>query len=233
MVLPAISEDGLWVHQASAVIAAETHDILELTPEFLMSNGLARSDWECTRAIQNPDDVFIDYASNEYGFIHWRMDERNLWITSRPDYPIDVEIRLNADHIIPVLCRRYLDIVPFLPARQLWFFWDITALVPDPQNWMRNNFLNHHGWTVEFEYATVQPRLEFYVGNIQFSVTVRAERSHRRGEPLDNSITFECYATNQAARRPRDMQSECWQWVERLNVFRRIISHMLRGGRLA
>ena len=229
MVLPPIGDDGLWVHQASSVIAADSHDIWEFTPEFLMTNGLALPDWECTRAVRNPDDVFIQYESDQYGLIHWIIDERNLWITSRPDYPIDVEVRLNADHIIPVLSRRYLDSVPFLPARQIWFFWDISAIVPNPQNWMHNNFLNH-GWTADFEYASVQPRLVFDAGNIQFSVTVRAERSHRRGEPFDNSITFECYATNRAVRRPSALIGECRQWGTRLDVLRRIINHLLLGG---
>ena len=229
MVLPPIGADGLWVHQASAVIAADSHDIWEFTPEFLMSNGLALPDWECIRATRNPDDVFIQYESNQYGLIHWRIDEHNLWITSRPDYPFDLEVQFNADHIIPVLSRRYLDSVPFLPARQIWFFWDISAIVSDPHSWMRNNFLNH-GWTAEFEYASVQPELIFYVDNTQFSIRVRPERSHRQGEPFDRSITFECYATNQDVRRPSELIGECWQWGTRLVVLRRIINHLLLGG---
>ncbi len=229
MVLPSIGQDGLWVHQASAVIAAESHDIWEFTPEFLMSNGLALPDWECVQATRNPDGVVIQYESNQYGLIQWRMDERNLWITSRPDYSIDYEVQFNANHIIPVLSRRYLDSVPFLPTREIWFFWDISAIVADPQSWMHNNFLNH-GWTSEFEYASIQPVVSLYVDNIRFNVTVRPELSHRRGAPFDNSITFECYANNQAIRRPSDLMDECRQWGARVSVFRRIINHLLLGG---
>ena len=38
------STHDLWVHQESAIIGADSHDIWGFTPEFLLSNGIVRDD---------------------------------------------------------------------------------------------------------------------------------------------------------------------------------------------
>ena len=65
----------LWLHQESAILTADTHDVLSFTPEFLLVEGIVPESWLCSRASRAPDEAVIDY-----GPVNWHMTEDHLYI---------------------------------------------------------------------------------------------------------------------------------------------------------
>ena len=42
-----VNENELWIHQESAVISAEFHDVWRFTPEFLLEEEIVSNSWAC------------------------------------------------------------------------------------------------------------------------------------------------------------------------------------------
>ena len=217
---------GLWVHQESVIIAAESHDIWSFTPEFLMSNGFVPSDndWACTRATRSADDVTI-----RYGPVNWWMTESNLWVTSYPDCPIKDDLRFEGDHIVPSLARRYIETVPYLPARRLWHFWRLSVVKPSQDEWMLNTFL-HRGLPTEFQYVTLQPTLGFVANGVLFQISIKTEELSRRNDTFEDSTSFECYASSPSGQGVDSIILEADDWLARLDTFKQAINHLLEEG---
>ena len=80
------SDDGLWIHQESAVISAEFHDVWRFSPDFLLEEEIVPGSWVCHRASRSNDQVSI-----QYGPSHWSMTQNELWISVYPDQALTSE----------------------------------------------------------------------------------------------------------------------------------------------
>ena len=114
---------GLLVHQESAIIVAESHDVWSFTPEFLLANEIVSDDWSCRRATRRQDTMEI-----QYGPIRWYMTESNLWIDLHPGCSIEDRRSMEDENLVPTMAGIYLGKVPYCPVRSLWFYWRISVV---------------------------------------------------------------------------------------------------------
>ena len=190
---------GLWIHQESVIIAAEFHEPWELTPEFLVEKCNVPSTWLCRHSDRSSDQTDI-----RYGPCHWTMDYDRLRVTEYPD-----ELLLPDAGVTPgdseefgsnvsILAHNFLNAVPTLPFRGLWFFWRISAINKEREQWMRDSF-SPSGWPRDMIVASVQPRLTVVVEDGVFDVSVRNEARQRRGRtyriPRPLTATFRAEKT--------------------------------------
>ena len=214
----------LWVHQESAIIVAESHDVWSFTPEFLLVNEIVPSNWTCRRARRTGNSIDI-----QYGPVHWRMTENDLWITHFPDCPIEDRSNLADGRIVPTMAESYLGKVPYSPFRRLWCYWRISAIHPERHRWMLGKFL-HHGLPEEFNLTGIQPSLYFTSESVAFQLTVRTDSIQRQFETVYDSIVFDCYAYGTEEQTVSDMVLETNHWIERRNSLERVIGHLLEEG---
>jgi len=187
------SDDGLWIHQESAVISAEFHDVWRFSPEFLLEEEIVHESWVCHRASRSTDQVSI-----QYGPSHWSMTQNELWISVHPEQALtsdfDVIPEDGGMSQVQVLAHNFLLTIPSLPSRRLWFYWRISAIIPDRNQWMQENFLNRK-WPIELGAITLSPNLLVHRDGIQFDIRVRNETYQRGGVDTPSSITFECFVS--------------------------------------
>ena len=216
------SAHGLWIHQESAAIFANSHDIGSFTPEFLLSSGIVPDDWVCTRATKNSDTITI-----EYGPVTWLMTESVLWITEYPDCSIEDDSRLRSGHYTAALARRYLEQVPYLPAQHSWSFWRLNVINPNSEEWMLSNFLRK-GWPSEFGTPRLEPNLSFIADETMFQMTIKNEEAQRAGETFNDSVTFECFVSNIVDQSVGELAHDTSHWSTRLSTLAQVIGYLLQ-----
>lgn len=214
---------GLWIHQESAIISAESHDIWSFTPEFLLSNKIVSEEWDCTRATRDQNTVDI-----QFGPVNWRMTENNLWITSFPDCPLEEEVEAGLNSLIPVMARSFLVSVPYLPSRRFWYFWQISVVTDSPLQWMLDNF-SPQGWPSEFEVAGLGTDLTLFKDDQVIQINIR-NQSRRRNQVSLDSISFDCYASCGSDLIADDMIEEPERRSTWLQTVEQILDFLLKGG---
>ena len=215
---------GLWVHQESAVIFAESHDIWGFTPEFLFSTEVVPDEWICGRATRNQNTVYI-----QYGPVHWQMTEASLWITCYPDCPWEEELQWEDAPMIPHVASNYLERVPHMPARRLWGFWQVSSVNPNPQQWMVDNFLPD-GFHNEFGPTVLSPQLTFFSDGAVVRISIRVDSAARKGETFENSIMFDCYVNPGVDQTAEEMALETAHWAKWRQTVERSVQCLLAGG---
>ena len=215
---------SLWVHQGSAVIIAESHDIWGFTPEFLLSNDIVPDSWPCSRATRAQDSVDI-----QFGPIHWRMTERQLWISVIPDCPFDDCPQPELGPLFIDSTMKYLEAVPYLPARRFWFFWKISAIDSNRQKWLADTFLRRE-WPVELGVPRIQPLLTSRKDDVVLHMTIKEESAYRKGSLEQDSIVFDSYVYRDVGQTPSEIILETQKWTERLGVVERAIKHLIDEG---
>ena len=228
------SDDRLWIHQESAIITAEFHDVWGLTPEFLSDGSVVPNSWTCVRSSRSPDRVDI-----QFGPSHWSMDKDELRVTTYPDQPLtaeaDITFTASEDDggergpIVPVSAHNFLTATPVLPSRKLWFFWRISALHQDGDQWLRERFLNME-WPDELGTIRPQPRLVISIGELYLEVTVSNEAQQRRHGDTPASITFDCIISRGVDLLVEDMILEVRHRTEWLALVDRTLQQLLDGG---
>ena len=222
-----VNENELWIHQESAVISAEFHDVWRFTPEFLLEEEIVSNSWECRRATRSSDQINI-----QYGPSHWSMTENDLWITEYPDksLPTNVDTASEDDEPgrtnIPVLTYNFLARMPSLPSRKLWFFWRISAINRDTNQWMLENFLNRK-WPAEMGTISLQPHLYVDLNDVMLDMTIRNQTYPRQGEIPPDSITFDCLVSRRRDLVVGDMLKETERRTEWLQLLRQAIQQLL------
>ncbi len=218
------SDNELWIHQESAVISAESHDVWRLTPDFLVASEIVPEVWLCRQATQSPDEVTI-----QFGPSRWVMTPNELWITSYPDRPMEDDGGGPDGDLIPALTSNFLNAVPYLPSRRLWLLWRISAVNPDRDRWMLENFLSK-SWPIELGTVALQPRLIVYLDDLTIRITIRNETLLRRGEAQEESTTFDCLVSRGLDQTPGEMIQDVNHRTERLLLVERTIQQLLGNG---
>ena len=216
-------ETELWIHQESAVISAQSHDIWSFSPEFLLSTEIVPNHWECSRASRTQSTVDI-----RYGPTNWRMTESHLWIDTWPDCPSGTSLHLEGDPITPLMARRFLESVPHLPSRRLWFFWQISALVPDPLRWLFDNF-SPREWPPGFTAADLEIEFTLRKDNWAVQMTVKNDQMERNTES-HNSLVFDCFVSVPTDQAVRNMIPSTDSWTDRVLVVEQAIKHLCERG---
>ncbi len=213
---------AIWVHQESAVVDADTHDVWSFTPEFLLVDGIVPETWSCRRASREPAEADIDY-----GPTNWRMTENQLWISVYPDVSVSEWHSLPEASLIPSLAQRYLERVPYLPFERAFFYWNVSTLKTDQLSRMVENMLPSD-WPEEFKTLAnqTQPLLQFTSENHNFQITMQDRAVEREGSTFDDSIVFNCHAFP-SAEQPLDRAiTEMGNWAARWRTLQRAIQHL-------
>lgn len=216
--------ETLWVHQQAAIITAESHEIWSFTPDFLLANDIVPADWSCTQATRTQESVEI-----HLGPTNWQMTESQLWVSVSPDCPFDESPRPLMGSLFLDPMNRFLQTIPYLPTRRLWFFWKISATDPEWRKWTADTFLRND-WPAELGTPMLQPSITARKDDITLRMTIRNQSVHRNGQPVPNSIVFDSYVYRHVDQTPADMISETQHWPERLAVLRQAIKHLLNEG---
>ena len=216
---------GLWVHQESAIILADSHDVWSFTPEFLLANEIVPESWRCLRARRTGNSMEI-----QYGRIHWRMTEGDLWITHFPDCTIEGWHSTEDARLVPAMAERYLENVRHSPFSKLWLYWRLSVVNPNRNQWMLDNFLDKE-LQERFRITRMQPVLDFSIGDTEFQITVRTAPGQRQFENFEDSIVFDCYAYQAGEQDVDDMVLESARWSDRLNELEEALNHLLGESR--
>ena len=216
-----VTDNELWIHQESAVISANSHDIWRFTPEFLMTSEVVPDSWVCRHATQSPDVAMIQIDR-----VHWRMTREQLWITEYPNSPLHNVIEEANEPLIPTVASNFLQAVPYLPSQTLWLFWQISATNPDNQQWIVENFLSK-GWPAEFGTVSLQPQLTVSLNDLAIQITLRNSGVRRREEYLAEATIFDCYAWITRNQSPSEMTSDLGHRTERLRLAELAITQLL------
>ena len=222
-----VNENELWIHQESAVISAEFHDVWRFTPELLLEEEIVSSSWVCYRATRSSDQISI-----QYGPSNWSMTQNELWITEYPDKSLSTNVDTTSGDDeggttnIPVLAHNFLATMPSLPSRRLWFFWRISAINRDRNQWMLENFLNRK-WPAEMGTISLQPRLYVYLNDLLLDITIRNETYQRQGESALDSTTFDCFVSRGRNLAVGKMLEETERRTEWLQLLSQAIQHLL------
>ena len=211
----------IWVHSESVVISAESHDLWSFTPEFLMSKGIVEADWVCTRATRNQTTVEIQYESTR-----WRMNQRNLWIHTEPDGELGESLQIEGNPLVPLMAHRFLEAVPHLPFRGLWFFWEAFVLSPDPLRWILDIF-SAQDWPGGLEPTRLQPEFTLRRGGLAVRLTIKNQQMRPGGGDPQNSIMFECFVSPPRDEVVRSMTPSNDSWNERLQIVEQVVRHLL------
>ena len=212
---------GLWLHQESVIIGAQSHELWGFSPEFLQSNDIVQDDWSCRLATRDQNTVTINY-----GPIQWRMTEMELWISKFPECLYSEAPQSGDEPIVAVMAHRYLETVPYLPSRRFMFFWRFSAIKPNPDQWMLDSFLNNNS-TIKSNDITIQPTVTLGLDGLSYQFTVKKESIRRRRAPVEHSIVFDCYAYHERSLDVKDMISETNYCAERLRIVEETIRHLL------
>ena len=217
-----VSRD-LWVHGESAIISADSHDIWNFTPDFLAGNEIVPIDWPCKLARRNQSSVDIRYDT-----VNWRMFEGNLWIDSFPDRPFGEHLFLEDEPLIPTMASRFLGTLPHLPVQKLWFFWRVSAVIPEPNQWMLNNFCPR-GYPPKFRSAVVEPDLFLTKGDFVVHLKLRSQARYRADEPPLDAIMMECYVSRPPNLTVDEMIADTYRWSECFESLKQAIDFLLAG----
>ena len=206
----------LWVHQESAIIIADSHDVWSFTPEFLSTSEIVPDDWICQRAARTQDAMEI-----QYGPIHWHMTESNLWIDSYPNRSIEDWLGIEDETLVPAMVESYMGRVPYLPFGGLWGFWRISANKSNLHRLTLESVLGDE-WPGELSITRFQPALDmdFTSGETNFRITVR-------DNPDEDAIVFECFTSSTDRQVASEAILETRHWPEHLRTLQRAISHLL------
>ena len=224
-----VNKNELWIHQESAVISAEFHDVWRLTPEFLLEEEIVSNSWACHRATRSSEQIGI-----QYGPSHWSMTQNELWITEYPDksLPTNVDTASEDDEEdgtnIPVLAYNFLNTIPSLPSRRLWFFWRISAINRDRNQWMLENFLNRK-WPAEMGVISLHPRLYIYLNDLLLDITIRNETYQRRGENVPDCTTFDCFVSRGSNLVVGEMLKDTDRRTEWLQLLSKAIQQLVEN----
>lgn len=210
----------LWIHRESVVLVANDHDVWSLTPEFLLSEGIVPQDWSCHQATRTPEEAAIDY-----GHVSWRMTEDQLWISVHPDTSV---FGASIDSAVPILAMRYLERVPYLPFRNVWFFWTISAPKTARLRRMTEDFLPGD-WPGEFEIITkrTSPVMQFVSEKHNFQIGISSQAVDRGSQTLSDAVVFNCHAFPSEDMSLPDAIAEMGNWPKRLQTLRRAILHLV------
>ena len=222
-----VRDNELWIHQESVIISADSHDIWRFTPEFLTASEVVPDSWKCTHASQSSDGATI-----QIGPVHWRMSREQLRITGYPDSPLSDVIEDANIPLIPTVASNFLEAVPHLPSQILWLSWQISAVNPDRDRWMLENFLSK-GWPAEFDAVVLQPQLTFFLGDVAIQITVRNSSIRRRDKDLEDPVEatiFDCFAWLREEQSPGEMLTDLKERTDRLQMAEHAIRHVLAYG---
>ena len=219
-----VDVNELWIHQESVVISAESHDIWGFTPDFLVGSEIVPDGWTCTRSTQSSEEVNIHFGPSR-----WAMTQSTLWIMTEPGHPLKDDGADAEGHVVPILANNFLIALPHLPSRRLWLFWQISAIISNRDQWIRETFLSK-SWPSELGTLAIQPRLVVSLGDLSVSVTIRSETLPRPGGVQGESIGFDCFVSRAFDQTPNEMLQDVTHRTERLLLVERIIRQLLEEG---
>ena len=217
-------ENELWIHQESAVISAESHDIWRFTPDFLVSSETVPDNWICTRSTQSSEEVTI-----QIGPSRWFMTPTTLWITTHPNRPLKDDNSDIESPLVPILTNNFLVSPAILAVSEAVVILADFGHRSRPRP-MEAEYLFAKNWPAELGSLEIQPRLVVSNGDLTISVTIRDDNPRRRGADPKESVTFDCYISRPLDQTPDEMLSDITHRTERLLIVERILRQFLAEG---
>ena len=170
----------VWLHSASVVILAESHNPTILNRDFLVIHEIVPKEWEVLETAVTPPLAIIQYANG----IRLEEDEHRLQVTERCDMPFDrhTNDRLND------LAASYVEVLPHVPYRGLGLNYTVSATHPDPHRWINERFLKFNPW-MKGSYMT--PRFSVDVGDATLNLSIYGRDDVLREGSTQKSIIMD------------------------------------------
>ena len=132
------SESTLWLHSASVVILAESHNPSILNKDFLVMHHIVPKEWSVVETVVTPMLSVIRYANG----IRLQVDGQRLEIAEECDLPF----RDYTSDILYKLAVSYVNKLPHVPYRGLGINYTVSVINQDPTRWITKRFLKFDPW---------------------------------------------------------------------------------------
>ena len=177
----------LWLHREGASISATYHDLSSISPDLLVEKNIVPSSWQCRRFRRTQSQVEINYRQAT-----WMMRERFLWIDVPHDKPWEQESE--PDRLIANLATQFLKVHPNLASPDVWFNWELSANILEPEQWLKDHFLLLKVPS-DFQQGRVRPTVSMEKDDLSISMDIDVESKSRGDQSEAESISFNCQIT--------------------------------------
>ena len=211
----------LWLVSEGSAIGATYHDLSSINPDLLVQKGIVPSSWQCTRYRRTRTQVDIHYQQ-----ANWRMRERHLWINVPHEKPW--ESPFDPDYLIINLTEQYLRAHPFLANPDIWFNWKLAANFPEPEEWLRKNFLLRR-MPAGFEQEKIRPVLSWEKEDWLINLELDVEEKSLGDQPATEMLSLNCSLTPIYSLDHGELLSELVHWPMFREIVGGIMQFLLEG----
>lgn len=212
----------LWLHSEGVAISATYHDLSSISPDLLVEKDIVPDSWQCIRFQRTQSQVEINYRQAT-----WRMRERFLWIDVPHDKPWVQESE--PDRLIAILATQFLTVHPNLASPDVWFNWELSANVPEPERWLKDHFLILE-LPSDFQQGKVRPTVSMVRDNLSISVDIDVESKSRGNQPEAESVSFNCQITPRYRLDHKELLEESSHWLKYREMVAEAMEFLLGKG---
>ena len=174
------SESDVWLHSASVVILAESHNPTILNKDFLVVHSIVPKEWSVVETVVTPMLSVVRYANG----IKFQVDGQRLEIVEECDLPFR---KYTSDRLYK-LAISYVDTLPHVPYRGLGINYTVSVVRQDPLQWITKRFLKLQPWSEEF-YMT--PRFSVGMREATLNLGIHSKELLREGNS-QNLVVVDC-----------------------------------------
>lgn len=173
-------KSDVWLHSASVVILAESHNPSIINRDFLVKHKIVPKEWGVTETTVTPLLAAVQYDNG----IMLQEDERRLQIVEK----CDLSLQKYTSSRLRSIVSAYVKILQHVPYRGLGFNYTVSVIRQDPSGWINEWFLKFDPWDKEFH---MMPRFSVNMGEATLSLSVYGQKTSCKGSSQD-SVVVDC-----------------------------------------
>lgn len=173
-------ESDVWLHSASVVILAESHNPSILNKDFLVMHSIVPEEWSVVETVVTPMLSVVRYANGT----RLQVDGQRLEIAEECDLPF----RKYVNDRLYNLAVSYVETLPHVPYRGLGINYTVSIIRQDPLQWITKRFLKFYPWNEEF-YMT--PRFSVNMREATLNLGIHSKKLLREGNS-ERSVVVDC-----------------------------------------
>lgn len=189
------------LHSVSVVITAQVHNPSILTAGFLKSEGIVPEQWVVGQTINVPPLSLVQFQNG----IQWTLDESRLIVTENCESSFEDSYRIHE------CVSKYLRKVEYVPYRSLGLNCIVSMKSPDPDIWLRTQFLRHGPWlSDEHRLTTMIPKFGFdgynSVLNLAFGNQIILQGN------VEKAVSVDCNVHHEGPLNAAQLREAIGQW---------------------
>lgn len=173
-------ESDVWLHSASVVILAKSHNPSIINRDFLAMHDIVPKEWDVIETTVTPMLAVVQYANG----IGLQEDEHRLQIVENCDLPFGEY----ASNRLRDLASSYVKILPHVPYSGLGFNYTVSVIRQDPSRWINERFLKFDPWDKEFH---MMPRFSVDMSEATLNLSMHSQKVSRKGSSQE-SVIVDC-----------------------------------------